>query len=399
MPIDLAAVRADTPATAHLAHLNNAGASLPPTPVLEATIAHLRLEAEIGGYEAHDRAADRIERTYAAIAELIGARRSEIALVENATRAWDLAFYSFRFGPGDRILCARAEYASNVIALLQVARRTGAEVVYVPNDEHGQLSTEALGTLLDEGGVKLVAVTHVPTHGGLVNPAAEIGRLTRAAGVPYLLDACQSVGQLRVDVDEIGCDLLSVTGRKFLRGPRGTGFLYAREELADRLEPPMLDLDSATLTGPDSFTIQPGAHRFETWEANVAGRVGLGVAVDYALALGIDAIEERVVELAGRLRTRLDGIDGVTVRDQGLRTSAITTFTVDGMASADVADRLRRDRVNVSSSGDQVIFDFPEVGITDAVRASVHYFNDDGDLDRLVGRVTAIAATREPTDR
>jgi selenocysteine lyase/cysteine desulfurase len=359
--------------------------------VLEATIAHLRLEAEIGGYEAHDRAGEQIERTYAALAELIGARRSEIALVENATRAWDLAFYSFRFQPGDRILCARAEYASNVIALLQVARRTGAEVVYVPNDEHGQLSTEALGGLLDDGRVKLVAITHVPTHGGLVNPAAEVGRLTRAAGVPYLLDACQSVGQLPVDVGEIGCDLLSATGRKFLRGPRGTGFLYAREELAEQLEPPMLDLDSATLTGPDSYTIQPGAHRFETWESYVAGRIGLGVAVDYALALGLDAIEARVVELAGRLRTRLAEIDGVTVRDQGLRKSGITTFTVRGVPSSDVADRLRQDRVNVSSSGDQVLFDFPDAGITDAVRASVHYFNDDDDLDRLVDGVVRIA--------
>jgi selenocysteine lyase/cysteine desulfurase len=393
MPIDLAAVRADTPATAHLAHFNNAGASLPPTPVLEATIGHLRLEAEIGGYEAHDQARDRIERTYAAIAELIGAQRSEIALIENATRAWDLAFYSFRFEPGDRILCARAEYASNLIALLQVARRTGAEVVYVPNDEHGQLSTEALAGLLDDDRVKLVSVTHVPTHGGLVNPAAEIGRLTRAAGVPYLLDACQSIGQLQVDVDEIGCDLLSVTGRKFLRGPRGTGFLYAREELAERLEPPMLDLDSATLTGPDSFTIQPGAHRFETWESNVAGRVGLGVAVDYALALGLDAIEARVVELADRLRARLGEVDGVTVRDRGLRKSGIVTFTVGGMASSDVADRLRQDRINVSSTGDQVLFDFPEAGITDAVRASVHYFNDDGDLDRLVDGIATIAGS------
>lgn len=173
---DLARTRRETPGCEEVLHFNNAGASLMPEPVLDATVSHLELEARIGGYEAAERSRDAIERVYDATAALIGCERDEIAVIENATRAWDMAFYSVPLGPGDRILTATAEYASNYIAFLQVARRTGAKVEPVPNDEHGRLSVEALREMVDER-VKLISITHVPTNGGLVNPAAEVGEV------------------------------------------------------------------------------------------------------------------------------------------------------------------------------------------------------------------------------
>ena len=296
MAFDVARARRDTPGSRRVAHLNNAGAALPPSPVTEAVIAHLRLEADIGGYEAATLAAEQVEATYRGIARLIGCDVDEIAIVENATRAWDMAFYAMQFGPGDRILTAHAEYASNVIAFLQVARRTGAVIEIVDDDEHGQLSIADLRQRLEgqrghgdsAGEVKLIAITHVPTQGGLVNPAEEVGALARQAGVPFLLDACQSVGQLPVDVQRIGCDLLSATGRKFLRGPRGTGFLYARRSILDHVEPPFLDLHAATWIGPQHYEIRPDARRFESWETNYAAKIGLGVAADYALSWGLE---------------------------------------------------------------------------------------------------------------
>ncbi|OJF12970.1 aminotransferase class V-fold PLP-dependent enzyme [Couchioplanes caeruleus] len=381
--VDVDRARRETPGCATVTHLNNAGAALPPAVVTDTVIAHLQRESRIGGYEAAAEAAERVEDVYRSLARLIGADPDEIAVVENATRAWDMAFYGFGFRPGDRILTTRAEYASNVIALLQVARRTGAVVELVDDDEHGQIDVSDLGRRLDET-VKLVALTHVPSSGGLVNPAAEVGKLTRAAGVPFLLDACQSVGQIPIDVREIGCDLLSATGRKFLRAPRGTGFLYARRELAQRLEPPLLDLHAASWPAPDRYEIRPDARRFETWETNYATKLGLGAAADYALSWDVEATTGRIAMLGEALRQRLRDLPGVSVHDRGARLGGIVTFTVAGVDAAEVKRTLGAAGINTStSSADYAQWHLKGRGLDDVVRASVHYYNTEEELDRL----------------
>lgn len=389
---DVARARRETPGCAHVVHLNNAGSSLPSRAVLDAVRAHLELEATIGGYEAAALAAPAVEHTYDAIASLVGCGRDEVAFMESATRAWQSAFAAFRFEAGDRILVSRAEYASNVLGVLGTCRRNGAELVVVPDDPAGALDVDALARLLDER-VRLVAITHVPTQGGLVNPAEEVGALTRAAGVPFLLDACQSVGQLAVDVERIGCDLLAATGRKFLRAPRGTGFLYVRRELLERLEPELVDLFGATWTTDDGYELRPDARRFECFERFVAGQIALGVAVDEALAWGPAAIEARVVALAAELRRRMGALDGVTVHDRGSRLGAIVTFGVAGHSPTEVAGHLRRNGVNVSvSEASSARFDLPRRGLDAVVRASVHYYNDADDLSRLVELVERLRA-------
>jgi selenocysteine lyase/cysteine desulfurase len=387
MAFDVTRARAETPGCSKVLHFNNAGAALPPAPVLAAVQRHLAREAEIGGYEAADEAAAKIERTYDAIAALLNCHREEVAFVENATRAWDMAFYALRFAPGDRILTGQAEYSSNVIAFLHMAARTGALLDVVPDDEHGQIDVAALGRMMDER-VKLVALTHVPTNGGLVNPAAAVGRVTRAAGVPFLLDACQSAGQMPLDVAAIGCDMLSSTGRKYLRGPRGTGFLYVRRAWIDRLDPPFLDLHAATWTARDSYTVRADARRFETWESYVAGRIGLGVAVDYALAWGLEPIRDRVNALAETLRARLAALPGVTVHDKGAVRCGIVTFRTAGSDPAALQRRLRADGINVSvSTAANARFDMEARFVPSVVRASVHYYNTEDEIDRLAAAI------------
>ncbi len=390
MSIDLACARAETPGVGHVLHFNNAGMGLTPTPVLDAVIRHQQLEARIGGYEAADQADAAVERVYDAAAALIGASRDEIAVVENATRAWDMAFYGMTFRPGDRILTAVAEYASNYIAFLQVARRQGAVVEVVPNDIDGQIDAEALRRMID-GRVKLIAITHVPTNGGLVNPAEEVGKVARGAGIPYLLDACQSVGQLPVDVSRIGCDMLSATGRKYLRGPRGTGFLYVRRGFLDRLEPPFLDLHAAKWVAPDRYEIRGDARRFENWEGNVAAKIGLGVAIDYALGWGMEAVWARVRTLADSLRARLAEIPGVTVRDLGRVRCGIVTFTKNGTDPEAIKQALAAQRINVTtSSRSSTLIDMTGRQLDMVVRASVHYYNSEEEVDRFVRAAAAI---------
>lgn len=391
MAIDLARVRRDTPAAAHLVHLNNAGAALPPQPVLDVQLAHLRREAEIGGYEAAEEAQEQLEGVYDSLARLLRCDRSEIALVENATVAWDMAFYALKFAPGDRILTAQQEYASNYIAYLQVARRTGAIVEVVPSEPTGELSVDALERMID-GRVKLIAVSHVPTNGGLVNPAEEIGRVARAHGIPFLLDACQAAGQMPLDVNALGCDLLSATGRKYLRGPRGTGFLYVRRSILERLEPPFLDLRSATWVGPNRYVMRADARRFENWESNIAAQLGLGVAADYALEIGLDAIAARVTALAADLRARLSAIDGVTVADAGKRRCGIVTFAVAGVPAEEVARRLRERRINTSvTTPASTLIDATARKLPDLVRASVHYYNSEDEIAACAAAVQEIA--------
>ena len=393
MPIDVTRARRDTPGCAHVLHFNNAGAALPPQAVRDAQIHHLEREAQIGGYEAAAEAEAALQHTYDALATLLNCAADEVAVVENATRAWDMAFYALDLGPGDRILTSRASYASNYIAMLQVARHTGASIEVVPPDPTGEIDIEQLQALMDDD-VALIALTHVPTNGGLVNPAPDVGAIAREAGVPFLLDACQSAGQMLLDVEALGCTMLSATGRKYLRGPRGTGFLYVQRDWIERLEPPLLDLHAATWVAPNRYEIHSDARRFETWEGYVAGKVALGVAVDYALEQGLDAIFERLQSLAAMLRNRLGSLPGVTVHDRGRVQSGITTFTADQLDASTIHRRLRAQSINTSvSPPSSTRLDATERSLPNLVRASVHYYNTEDEIDRFCAAVHDVLRT------
>ncbi|MHC2619110.1 cysteine desulfurase/selenocysteine lyase [Bradyrhizobium huanghuaihaiense] len=388
--IDIDRIRAETPAAARLAYLHNAGAALMPAPVVAAMKEHIDLESEIGGYAAADREASRIDSVYGSVARLLNAAPDEIALVENATVAWQMAFYALPFRKGDRILTAEAEYAANYVAFLQVAKRTGAIIDVVPSDATGELDIQALERMIDAR-VKLIAITWVPTNGGLVNPAAAIGRIARAHGIPYLLDACQTVGQMAVDVEAIGCDMLSATGRKFLRGPRGTGFLYVRRALLQQLEPPMIDHFAAPWVSRDTYQLRDDARRFENWENNYAARLGLGAAVDYALAIGLGPIEQRCRLLADRLRSGLASIRGITVRDLGRTPGAIVSFTVEGHEADAIVRSAAEAGITIGASDPASTRIDSEIrALPPLVRASPHYYNTEAEIDRLIDHLAGL---------
>ncbi|MCG8922384.1 aminotransferase class V-fold PLP-dependent enzyme [Lentzea sp. CC55] len=370
-----------------LIFLDSAGSSIPPAPVVDEVVGHLRRETEIGGYRAAAERRDDLAAGYGVLAELFGCEPSEVAFTDSATRSWLAAFDAVPLAEGDRILITEVEYGGNAVPMLRRAQETGATIEVMPSDRHGQVDVEALD--LDER-VKLISLVHVPTNGGLVNPVGEITAKAREAGALVLLDACQSTGQ--IDLRAVDYDMLVCTGRKWLRGPRGTGALVVRDEARRRLRPRLIDHSAAEWVAPDRFEPRDDARVFELWEFSVADRLGMIAAARYALAKGLDVIEAEVGDRAARLREGLAAIPGITVRDLGERRSGIVTFTSDVVPAVELKDRLWRENVAVTvSQRGSTLIDMTRRGLDEVVRASPHYFVTPEEVDQALERISRSA--------
>jgi selenocysteine lyase/cysteine desulfurase len=381
----LARWRADTPGTAHRVHLNNAGASLMPRPVYDAITAHLALELERGGYEAGDEQAAARERAYADVARLLGAAARNVAVVQNSTVAFAQALAAFDFAPGDVILTTRDDYASNQIAYLALARRRGAVVERADELPAGGVDPESVRERIRRRRPALVALTWIPTNSGLVQAAEAVGDVCAEAGVPYLVDACQALGQMPIDVGRLRCDYLSATARKFLRGPRGVGILYVSDRALERGDHPLHpDLHGATWTDADDFELAPDARRFETWELSAANVLGLGAAARYAIDVTLETARGRARALAEEARGRLAELPGVRPLDRGAERCAIATFEIAGRDADQVKLALRDRGINTSAADrSAAVIDMDAKGAATLLRASPHYYNTAGEIERL----------------
>jgi selenocysteine lyase/cysteine desulfurase len=378
-------LRADTPAAADVLHLDHAGSSLPPKIVTDAVVAHLHAEARLGGYRAAREAQPALEAFYTEAATALNTGPESIAFFESATAAWQAVVAALRLKAGDRVLLHRTTYASNALAFLQLERR-GVVLDWLDSTPTGEIDLDALATALERP-AQLVALTHIPTGSGLVQPAEAVGALARAAGVPFLLDACQSLGQVPLDLPALGCDFLSATGRKYARGPRGTGLLAIRPDRIAALEPAPIDLYGGTWLGGTAWEMRPDARRFECFERNFAGQIGFGVALAYGNRIGWDRISERTFALGAALRARLRALDGVRVVDDGARQGGIVTFTADAAspgALQALQSRMADDAIHVSvSNATSSAAHHAARGISAALRASVHAVNTEDELDRF----------------
>jgi selenocysteine lyase/cysteine desulfurase len=383
MTLDIQQLRRDTPGCTQRIHFNNAGAGLMPNAVADAVLAHLDLERRIGAYEAEAAAAEELTDFYQAFAELLHCRADEIAWIENATRAWDLAVHALPWTAGDRILVHASDYASNHLALLQLAKRRDVELDTVPSAPDGTVDVEALAAAIGPR-TRAVMVTHSPTHDGLINPVHSIGAIARQHGLWFVLDGCQSVGQVEVDVKAIGCHVYSGSGRKFLRGPRGTGFLYVDADLLPIMEPPFIDLHAGSVDG-SGYRFIDGTRRFECWETYVAGRLGERAAVRYLLSLGVAEVTARIAQLAARLREALAADASVTVLDHGTTRGGIVTFNCRDEAPSATMLRLRARHINTSVTGPMAAPLAPQWAThVGAVRASVHAYNTDEEIAQFM---------------
>jgi selenocysteine lyase/cysteine desulfurase len=389
---NLARWRAETPEVARLNHLNNAGAALAPLPVRRAVAEYLDREAALGGYEAAESSVEQLRGAGESVGALIGARGRNIALTQNATTAFAQAMATFDFRPGDRIVTSRADYASNQIMYLALAQRLGVEVVRVPDAPQGGIDPDALEEEAARRRPTLVAVTWVPTNSGLVQPVEAVGEVCRRLDIPYLVDACQAVGQLVVDVDRVGCDYLAAAARKFLRGPRGIGFLYAADRVIEAGAYPIaVDMHGATWSDPDRFTLTPDARRFESWEISPALVAGVGAAAAYALEVGIPTAAARASGLAAYARARLAEIDGVRVLDRGPSLCAIATAEIAGRDAESLKLALRARGINTSATDrDDAVIDMDEKGARSALRLSPHYYNTPEEIDAAIATLAEL---------
>ena len=384
--------RDDTLGCAHRIHLNNASAGLMPQPVLDAIVQHLEREAEIGGYESADAASEAVQDVYESVARLLGAHARNIAVVENSTVAYFQALAAFDFNPGDVILTTRNDYISNQLAFLSLARRRGIEVRRAADLPAGGVDPQSVRELLRHPRTRLLAVTWVPTNSGLVQPVEALGELAAEADVPYLIDACQAVGQLLADVARLRCDFLSATARKFLRGPRGIGFLYVSDRALQRGDYPLhLDMRAADWLTPDTYQLAPDARRFENWEFAYSLVLGLGAAVRYAASVGIETAGRRARGLAASIRGKLEVLPGFRVLDRGAILSSIVTVEVAGRDASELVSLLRLRGINTSASlRGYAVIDMDEKRAATALRISPHYYNTEDEIDALVAALNSL---------
>jgi selenocysteine lyase/cysteine desulfurase len=389
--IDIEKIRAETPGIDFSTHLLACGSSLMPQRVVDVILEHTQLEALMGGYEAESKKIDDLNKIYDIVAEHIGANSHEIALMENSTVAWSHAFYALPLKSGSRILTSEAEYAANYVAFLQRSKRDNLTIDIIPSDQNGTLDTNALEAMVDER-VGLIAISWIPTNGGLVNPAENVGKVAKKYNIPYLLDACQAAGQMQIDVNKIQCDFLSATGRKFLRGPRGTGFLYINEKWLDTIEPAMIDHFGAPWVKKNVYELREDARRFETWENSYALRAGLGEAIKYAEEVGIDLIYERVQLLAKFNRDLLSEIQNIQLRDIGIEQCGIISFSIDEKNNPkEIVDQMSEAGFAIGLvDPESTLIDSERRNLPTLLRMAPHYYNTEDEIEKAVKQVSLL---------
>jgi cysteine desulfurase / selenocysteine lyase len=391
--LDIDLLRKSTPGCKNVLHFNNAGAALMPSCVLQNVKRYLDLESEIGSYEAAEKEKKALEKVYSSAAGLLSCQGEEIAVLENASRAWSLAFSSIPFQAGDKILTSLSEYSSNYLVMLHISKKTGAQIEIIPDDSQGQVCLKSLVEALDSK-VRVIAITHLPANNGLVNPAEAIGKMARERGILFFLDATQSIGQIPLDVNTLSCDVLCGTGRKYLRGPRGTALLYVRKEIISKLEPPFPDLHSVIWEDQENFSFRSDARCFESWESSHANKIGLDKAINYALDLGLEKIETRILDLSCKLRSQLKSMKGVSLLDYGERKSGIVTFFVQNKDSEEVKKYLQKKKINLSTySKDFARLNMKNSKMNKILRASLHYYNTEEEIEKLCSTLFDILIT------
>jgi len=384
--VNVELLREQTPGCKTKIHFNNAGASLMPQVVIDAMIQHLQLEATAGGYEAADLKSKDINEFYESCARLIHSKATNVAFTSSATNSFARALSCIPFREGDSILLANEDYISNQFAFLSLQKRFKLNIFRAASLPSGGVDVADMKRLMDQHRPKLVSLTHVPSNTGLIQPVEEVGTLCRERDIYYLVDACQSIGQLPVDVEKIQCDFLSATMRKFLRGPRGAGFLFVSDKvIQQKLEPLLIDMRGGEWISPDRYEVRMDARRFEDWELPYALVLGSKAAVDLANEVGLKNIQSRNTYLCELVRQGISQLSGFRLLDIGAHQSSIITAEIANQTAVDVLQGLRKENINTSVGHKNfALIDFETKHVEWALRISPHYYNTEAEIECLL---------------
>ncbi|MCD0478139.1 aminotransferase class V-fold PLP-dependent enzyme [Chryseobacterium sp. LC2016-29] len=363
---------------------NNAGSSLMPNIVVDSMLDYLKQEEQFGGYEVANKKAELLENFYTETAKLINCKPSNIAFMTSATEAFSKALSSIIFKEGDTVITTVDDYISNQITFISLQKRLNVKIIRIKKLENNELDLEDFENLIKQNHPKLVAVTHIPTNSGLVQDIEAVGKICRQYDILYLADCCQSVGQMVVDVEKIGCDFLTATGRKFMRGPRGSGFLYVSDRILEQdYAPILLDMRGAHWSEYNNYELFKTAKRFEHWEVSYAAVLGMMEAVKYANNVGLNNIENYNRKLAQTFRINLKN-NGFKVLDIGNNLSSIVTFCGPDNDLENIQKVLRENNVFFSASyKHSALIDFTDKKVDGAVRLSPHYFNTLEEVEKV----------------
>lgn len=392
--MNIETLREQTPGCNHKIHFNNAGASLQPKQVVDAITEHLQLEAMTGGYEAADLKVNEVNGFYESTAQLLNCKATNIAFTSSATNSFARALSSIPLKAGDSILLANEDYISNQLAFLSLQKRFGIKIIRAASLPEGGVDVDDMKRLMDQHHPKLVSLTHVPSNTGLIQPVELVGEHCATRDIYYLVDACQSAGQIPVDVQKIKCDFFTATLRKFLRGPRGTGFLFVSDKVIQRkLEPLFIDLRGAEWIQPDEYLPRMDARRFEDWELPYPLVLGSKAAIELAVSLGLDEILKRNLFLCTKIRNGLAEIPSVNLLDKGTNLSSIITASIRNHKAPDILNGLRALNINTSIGyRNFALIDFDAKQVEWALRISPHYYNTEAEVNTLLQAIRKLVA-------
>lgn len=388
--LDIEKLRRETPGAKYVTHFDNAGAALPCHDTVQVVTNYINKEARTGGYAMQFANEASFQKFYSNAAQLINCRPDEISLTIGASDAQAKILYSFPFKRGDVVVTTEIEYSNNFMNLLNLKKQKGIKIRVIKNEKDCSFDLEKFENAIDDK-VKLIAATHIPTSSGQIAPVEAIGKIAKKYKIPYLLDACQSIGHCPVDVQKIGCDFATATSRKYLRGPRGLGFLFVKKSAMQMLTPPTVESWFATWQSKTAYEVERTNKMFEGFEKPYSNIVGLATAIDYQNQLGIEATWERIQMLSKLLRLKLNSLKSVKIVDPKVNLSGIVTFVKKGVDCEKIHQNLAAQKINVSVTRPfSSLIDMKKRKLNEAIRASVHYYNTKEEIDKLVEAIDSI---------